>query len=816
MAFSKAQVLDLLRYGTPEERSEFVKKLPKNSFQDTAARMIKSNNPCAVVLALWSVVQQYAEGLCPEYGALLAEALYERAIELYDEVPNYNLSPSTLSSLAYHHVKALSLMGKFQDVIKAAEKYIKEHQERSFEKVLAKIGDYTDLEQQREDYENLPSLKVLIVGALVNLQKIDEAEKFLQENDSILDDPISGIEANRLKGWINQYKTKTTTLKSQARNSPEPPSSESLLDIMKTAIDLGIGGTVGQELQKQVDQLDLSNRLDPNNPTHFNQLLEVLKKGESYLGQGNSNSELSVRNKVLNASAIFAHGTPTPEVIEHSLAVLQSSLEWVRKNQNIQENSGGTELENDALWGIYLCHSRLNQASAAADALIQLRHNLEKMRAGIKDPLKRGGVFSSYRYLFNVLCENLQKAGRAEDLLEAIESSKGRVIADRLTEKSNAVILDEKVYGNIRRLSELTQREKFHYLTYFVDEEKVYAAFVSKQGIVYAIDPIPIRDSVLKTLARNVDPRTWGGFVRGNPRNRIQDTSECLAPLVAWLEDLLQQGVLQKNDHICYSADEDFNNVPLQYLRFKDGLLLDWFSLSRIHSASHLDLVFNKEITPPPAQYLGVVVPRIEECDKEGFLDNLDMPIQWLAEHCQGDSLRLTDATLEKVTSTELDHRIIHFATHGHFPKIAIGNPYQESFLLLADVQGLPDKKPIDELGGKLTPEIIVDKNLNFQGSHVSLMACISGLAKEGIAGDTLGLEWAFIQAGASSLISTHWEVKNSCAAVFFTRFYEKWIKDGQSRASAYRETTLELLNRNYTPQSLYSWAAFSLTGDFR
>ena len=167
------------------------------------------------------------------------------------------------------------------------------------------------------------------------------------------------------------------------------------------------------------------------------------------------------------------------------------------------------------------------------------------------------------------------------------------------------------------------------------------------------------------------------------------------------------------------------------------------------------------------------------------------------------------------MTTEVLDLRIVHFSTHGHFP--VKGNPYHDSFLLLADEQGLPDKRQnVEKLKGKLTPSMILGEKLNLQGSHISVMACVSGLAKDGIAGDTLGLDWAFIQAGALSIIATHWPISNACAAQFFIRFYEKWIQGKQSRASAYRETTLELLNQNYTSTSLQRWAAFSLTGDFR
>ena len=96
------------------------------------------------------------------------------------------------------------------------------------------------------------------------------------------------------------------------------------------------------------------------------------------------------------------------------------------------------------------------------------------------------------------------------------------------------------------------------------------------------------------------------------------------------------------------------------------------------------------------------------------------------------------------------------------------------------------------------------------------MMACLSGLAKEGIGGDALGLDWACIQAGSASLISTHWEVSARCAARFFTLFYEKWIDKKQSRGSAFRDTMLELLDEDHTPTSLQQWTAFSLTGDFR
>jgi CHAT domain len=781
---TKDQVLALLRTGSPAERLAFLTRLPANGFKDVAAAHMNSSNPGMVVVALGPVIQEYSYGSSPEVGAVMAAAAHERAIEISRTVTNHGLIPTTLSLLACSHLKALTLLGRSEEVLAAAKGYI-------------------ELYQSAGEHENLPTLKVLRIEALVNLKRLDDADEALRD-EALLRHPIVGIEATRLKGWVDRYRADPTKPKSEWQ-APPPPSSQSLLEMMKKAIELGFGGETGEALQKQVEALNPNQRLDPADPEQFKKLLETLNEGEAFLLKGGRDSELSVRAKIRNATSIFVHGKPSADAIQRALADLEGGLDWARRNRV-------TDLENDALWGIYLCNNRLGQPSRAADALIELRGCLETLRRGIMDPLKRGGIFGTYRYLFNALCEQLQKCGRSNDLLVAIESSKGRVIADRLTAQGGGVVEDSAIYGCVAGLPELVRRERFHYLTYFVDEACVYAAFVSKDGRVHAVDPIKILDTELRSAAAHADPRHWGS---GSP-----NVSVLLAPLVAWLDTMLAEGIVAKDDHICYSSDDDFNNIPLHYLQFRDGILLDYFSLSRVHSAFHLYHVLSSKVGGSFDRFAGFVVPIRQDLDRrdaDAFLKNLDAPLKWLEGHkLRGSPVRLAEATLERVSREPLDHRIVHFSTHGYFPEE--GNPFHESFLLLAGEGGLPDGERVirGDHNGKLTPSGILDAKLDLEGSHISMMACVSGLAKEGIAGDTLGLDWAFIQAGASSLISTHWNVSAACAARFFTRFYGKWVEDEQPRASAFRATMVELLQGDHTENSLRQWAAFSLTGDFR
>ena len=784
---TKEQVLALLRTGTPDERIAFLKSLPPNGFTGFAVGCMDSNMPGMIVVALRQVFMQYCYGGNPEIGAVLAAAAHERAVEIWQTVPNHGLLPTTLSGLANDHVKALSLLGRSEEVLKATEGYIPFYE---------KLGEH----------ENLPSLKVLRIEALVNLKRFDDADAALRE-EALLQHPIVGIEAKRLKGWVDRYRSDPTLLKSEQTPARPPASSQDLLDVQKMVDGLGAVGETGEKMKNLISQLISTSQLDPADPEQFAVVDDILSQSEDLLSKGNMDSELPMRRTIRKASVLFGGPTkPAPDVIQRYLADLVPILDWARKH-------GDTVLENDALWRIYLCKNRLKRPSEAADALIQLRVSLESMRRGIKDPLKRGGIFGTYKYLFNALCEKLREAGRADDLLTAIESSKGRVIADRLTAQSDSVVADSAIYSGVARLPELTRGKRFHYLTYFVDEACVYATFVSKEGKVYAIDAIPISDQELRDAAAHVDPKRW------IPPSA--NVSVRLAPLVAWLDGLLVTGVVAKGDHICYSADDDFNNVPVHYLRFREGLVLDWFSVSRVHSAFHLDRVLSRKTNEGFDRFAGFVVPLRQDLDKQSrdaFLANLDAPLEWLKDHgLSGVPARLSEATLERVTKESLDHRIVHFSTHGWFPDEQQGNPFHESFLLLAGEDGLPDKERVNrgEHKGKLTPSGILDADLDFAGSHISMMACVSGLAKEGIAGDALGLDWAFIQAGASSLISTHWNVSASCAARFFQLFYEKWIAEKQSRASAFRTAMLELLDGDHTPNALHQWTAFSLTGDF-
>ena len=131
-----------------------------------------ADNPGMVVVALGALIQQYCYGRDPKCGAVLAAAAHERSVEIWEMGPDHGLIATTLSGFAVSHVKALTLLGASEQVLEETQHYIQFY-------------------EGLEEYENLPSLKVLRIEAFVNLQRIDEADSMLQD-ESLLRHPIVG------------------------------------------------------------------------------------------------------------------------------------------------------------------------------------------------------------------------------------------------------------------------------------------------------------------------------------------------------------------------------------------------------------------------------------------------------------------------------------------------------------------------------------------------------------------------------------------------------------------------------------------------
>jgi CHAT domain-containing protein len=530
--------------------------------------------------------------------------------------------------------------------------------------------------------------------------------------------------------------------------------------------------------------------------------------------EGLMENELQNRKQINNAVLIFADPAKSsnPNIIRRSVLALIEARAWARAHNFVKD-------ENEALWGLYRCYSNTQRRLEAIEVLQDLRGNLEKMRGEIKDVSRRANILNEFPRLFSALCELLYANNRFPELLDAMEGAKGRVLADVLVRKEGAPMADRMFSEPAKCLPGLMREARAHYLSYLVDDKKIYAVLVDKHGSTHATG-IPIGKEALRALANRINPEHWqvsnAGFF-----GRPIAVPEQLSPLVEWLEPIAKTGLINQGDHICYCPDAELHLIPLHYVTFRGKPLVKHVSLSRVQGALALLTILQRR----PARlekFIAVQVPMQRDLGDAAKLTNLERVPQWLKRNLPGETLMGKQADIDKMVQHVWKQRLVHFVTHGTFPEKdeewRDPNPHSGSGLLLARNGELPSSEAI--CNGRsdllLTPEKVL--KLDFSGSHVTLQACVSGLAKEGIGGDALGLEWAFMQAGAQSLLATHWNVPDYASADFSTKFYQKWLVRKTSRAEAWRATIFKLMDCQYSDDrpKPYYWAGFSLSGDWR
>jgi len=804
------EVYDIVSGGTSEQRRELMDGLPENSMKSSASSLIHSDNPSMQLLAFGSLLPGYVHGANCAVGESLGLALYQLGKELFLSGRSQDLYLMTVVGYAYNYVTALSNLGEFEKGLNFINQELpfwteyEDHPEKLNEKERASFMD------------NIKSLLVAKIGVLVSLGRYDDADELASDSSRVEGNWASDIELQRLKGEINSKKThvgdmaqdeESRLLESKER---QEDTAQSMMDTLKKMMNqYGMDSNL-------VDKLASSSKSDPYTKEGFKQMEDSLSRGESYLqrGGGQEANEVSIRQTIRRSSGIFVDNQPSESQINESLEELIQALEQSRVLEN-------NILINDALYGIYLCYSRLGRSSEAADQLIVLRKNLESTRNGISDPKERGGIFKTYPYLFYSSVEHLYKSSRDADMLDAIEGSKGQTITDSLALESTES--DPFESHKIReRLSPLLAREKANYLSFHVDDDCTYISLLTKKDSISSHQVMIGKNRLSKWFKKGLqNPQRWNEILSRT------DIKKELAPLVSCLKSSLLEGSINEGDHICYSADHLLYQFPLHYLKIGNESLIDLFTVSRIHNAGHLIMLLSKPRTVPDT-CLTVSVPSIKDAEDPGIVKLFHANADLLATLFDQRIVHISgiDADRSAVSSGISNKQLIHFATHGFFPYML--NPFYNSGVLIADQGKFPelhlgdrDYEYVKDGEHLLSPQRLLDQkyhNITLNDSHVSLQACVAGYAKEGIAGDALGLEWTFFQIGAGSITSSFWNIGLENANEFYRTFYEFWIEKGLSRAEAHRKSLLNLKNKkhpDYNPHEYY-WAGFGLIGDWR
>jgi hypothetical protein len=506
--------------------------------------------------------------------------------------------------------------------------------------------------------------------------------------------------------------------------------------------------------------------------------------------------------------------TLAPDDRDAHLALAALAARAARKAHNL-------DLWEEAQSQGWIASVALRRAGALSEAsaiLKELRENLRSRQLGIRDPRLRAALAMNLPHLAAISAEVLFALGEPalQELFDAIESSKGRVLADLVEQRAGqaAVAGVEAIRGLLR-----AGGERAAYCTFLVDDLVTYAVLVPRDGPLVGTRLGVGRKALAAAVAelqrlndggaRPGAPDDWsslGPLPPDSPWDRPYDeVLRVVHPFAAWWKELLDEGVLRERDVLCLGLDGPLFGLPLQAMDIGGGPLGLRFGCTIVPSASTLLACSQRRQQHDGHRRPAAVVVPLASEDEARAGRNLEA----LGQHGAVDFLGGPSADVACLQRAELAGTVLHIAAHGLFDA---KDPLRRSGLVLARDGAYPPGK--DALSGSLlTPNELAQLELG--GAHICFRACVSGKTTEVTSREALGMIWAAFQAGATSMMAGQWDVYIPSAADVLDGFYAA-AAEGQALVEAYRRALAEVRGRSPNYAHPYHFCGLAFYGYWR
>ena len=376
--------------------------------------------------------------------------------------------------------------------------------------------------------------------------------------------------------------------------------------------------------------------------------------------------------------------------------------------------------------------------------------------------------------------------------------------------------------NNVKKSLEKSQ----YIISYFVQNNYIYAFQFSTNGL--KTKKIDISLNKLNELKNAISPY-YNNKIGGNEISFNRDLFAFNADGANNFYKKVVQPIISDiptNSKIIFSLPSELITIPFEFLITKSAtdsspyllddktFLIDDYVISYTPSAS-----IWKELqggnNPKTQTALLIGDPFFDTqnqsiSETRGFTEEIDffsrnmnyLSLEYSAEEIQSIGSLLNnekiylskDATETIFKKNVEDASIVHLSTHSFL--------YKNSPLILFSNN---DK----ENDGFLEVGEIL--KLNLKTNMVVLSSCKSGLGRVDKAEGIIGMQKAFFDAGAKSVMVSLWDVNDKYTSIFMKYFYS-FLSDGYSKSEALRFAKLKFIKQN-NPNPYY-WSAFTISGD--
>ncbi|HYV05843.1 MAG TPA: CHAT domain-containing protein, partial [Blastocatellia bacterium] len=315
-------------------------------------------------------------------------------------------------------------------------------------------------------------------------------------------------------------------------------------------------------------------------------------------------------------------------------------------------------------------------------------------------------------------------------------------------------------------------------VSYFVTEDKTLAFIVSSDSL-QTVD-IPVKETDLRAAIE-----WFRGFAS------LRDPQpQSLKQLHAWLIAPIRRYL--KTAEVVIVPHSILHHVPFAALTDGRRYFGDDHAISYLPSASILQSI-RRRGGPSGSSVLAVSQSR---ADGQPALSYVDKEAAGVAKLYHTQPLLTGRATRAEFMKRAPAYNVVHIAAHAEL------NGNSPLFSRIALTPGKDDSGAI---------EVREIYGMDLAGTNlVVLSACQTQLGERSKGDDVVGLNRAFIYAGASSVIASLWTVDDEATSILMKTFYVN-LKRGLSKAASLQAA--QIATRKRYPHPFY-WAAFVLTGD--
>jgi len=431
------------------------------------------------------------------------------------------------------------------------------------------------------------------------------------------------------------------------------------------------------------------------------------------------------------------------------------------------------------LAGLLAGKGEFDQADAQFRAALAI---LESQRAALAQMDNRMTYFAKLIRFYDRYINFLVDRGQPERALEVAESSRARVLDERLQSKPAHALV------GAARMRDMARASGSVFLSYWLGKNRSFLWAVTASGITLHQLPGESQITPLVTGYRS--------FIEN-----LRDPLKSEFPAGPKLSEILLGPVrplLASAQRILLVPDRSLYSLNFETLPDPDNPSKYFIERATLELAPSLDILADPR---PPASSAGsllLIGDPVQAIDEYPRLPFAASEIERIAKMLPPSKQKVL-AGAEAYPDAYRDARPgqfswIHFAAHA---VVNQGSPLDSALILSRHGSGF-------QLSARDVMNVPLNANL------VTLSACRSAGARTYSGEGQVGLSWAFLRAGARSVVAGLWDVTDRSTAALMADFYRQ-LSQKVPPVEALRHAKLSLLGDGNVYQKPFYWGPFQL-----